>query len=546
MPDTVEFFTASSGKVSARIVYDNGQIRHLHSTVAPEQEAGYFEQLSFTGSIIIFAGIGLGYHIAGKLKKIPEDALLIVIDYHDACIEFCKNTLFNNLQNTIIFVSSSTDDALLNSVRESIINQRCSPVQCVRHPASYDAYRAFYESVLKKICVPYGKTFSSASMHKKALLLHGNFFLQQEVQNALRGHAHSDPVIFPYEEYTSGIAYEQALQRVIAAEKPDYILSVNMKGFDGNGILSTIAERFSIPAAVWFVDDPHPILLNQRKNISGNMIAFCWEKAYLQFLSEAGFSKTSYLPLAADPSLFHEAAIEIEPATPLGFVGSAMGMAFLHSIKSRFLWNNTLQELVDIASDRILSDPSAAVGNILGDVLRKTNVSLPFTDERNKTWLCSFIIHLASMKKRKKMIEALLSLAIETFGDPDGWKELCGDTLITHPDIDYRSQLCGVYQNIDVNINITSCQMKTAVNQRVFDVPMAGSFIISDNQQALVELFELGSQAVCYASVDELKTLIRYYKNNRQARKELTTRARYRILEEHTYGHRVKTILSYI
>jgi spore maturation protein CgeB len=294
------------------------------------------------------------------------------------------------------------------------------------------------------------------------------------------------------------------------------------------------------------VDDPHPILLNQRKNISRNMIAFCWEKAYLQHLSNSGFSGSSYLPLAADPSLFYEAARAIVPAAPLGFVGSSMGAAFLHSIKSKFLWNNTLQELADMISDRILSDPSAAVGKILAEVLGGTNGSLPFTDERNKTWLCSYIIHSASMKKRKVIIEALLPLAIETFGDPDGWKELCGDTLITHPDIDYRSQLCGVYQNIDINLNITSCQMKTAVNQRVFDVPMAGGFIISDNQQSLGELFELGSQAVCYTSGDELKTLIRYYKNNPAARKELTTRARHRILEEHTYGHRVKTILSRI
>jgi spore maturation protein CgeB len=147
------------------------------------------------------------------------------------------------------------------------------------------------------------------------------------------------------------------------------------------------------------------------------------------------------------------------------------------------------------------------------------------------------------MKKRKTIIAGLLSLGIETFGDPDGWKELFGNTIITHPNIDYRRQLASVYQSIAINLNITSCQMPTAVNQRVFDVPMAGGFVISDKQKDMDELFKPGEIAV-YESVEDLQEKVRFYLDHETRRRAITERAQKRILGEHTYAHRIKKIIS--
>jgi predicted glycosyltransferase len=111
-------------------------------------------------------------------------------------------------------------------------------------------------------------------------------------------------VPFEYEKAGSALSYESRLQYLIQSEKPDVIISVNMLGFDGNGMLPELAARSGIPVVVWFVDDPHPILLHQRQFINKNMAAFCWERAYLPFLKSSGFGSVKYLPLAADPEMF--------------------------------------------------------------------------------------------------------------------------------------------------------------------------------------------------------------------------------------------------
>ena len=42
--------------------------------------------------------------------------------------------------------------------------------------------------------------------------------------------------------------------------KPDFVLTVNHLGVDREGILATLLDKFNIPLASWFVDNPHLIL----------------------------------------------------------------------------------------------------------------------------------------------------------------------------------------------------------------------------------------------------------------------------------------------
>ena len=301
-----------------------------------------------------------------------------------------------------------------------------------------------------------------------------------------------------------------------------------MKGFDGNGILSETALRFDIPVIIWFVDDPHPILLQQHTFINRNMTEF---------------SNVTYLPLATDPDIFSQKATG-PPKVPLGFVGTSMGSAFLENIKSRFLWSDSLIPLVEKSSEALLDNPSKKISDIIKKTAEDLSITLPFSDERNFTWLCSYAIHSASMKKRKKIICSLLSSGIELFGDPEGWKQLLGSDSITHPDLDYNTQLCDTYEAIKINLNITSCQMPSAVNQRVFDIPLSGSFVLSDNQKDMEELFDIGKEAICYQSIHELKDLIKYYSENEGKRLSIVEAAQERIKKEHTYNTRISSIIN--
>lgn len=62
-------------------------------------------------------------------------------------------------------------------------------------------------------------------------------------------------------------------------------------------------------------------------------------------------------------------------------------------------------------------------------------------------------------------------------------------------------------------------QMKGAVNQRVFDVPAAGAFVLTDWREQMDELFEPGKEIVCYREPGEVPELIRWWLAHPDARR---------------------------
>jgi spore maturation protein CgeB len=216
-----------------------------------------------------------------------------------------------------------------------------------------------------------------------------------------------------------------------------------------------------------------------------------------------------------------------------------MLVLFRSSLRKKFLWKKEIEGLVYEIAEQLLSDPSMDISSMIQQRAHAAEISS--SDKRNSVWLQSYCIHTAGMLKRKRIIESLKSFSIELFGDADGWQELVGDGFSIHPPVDYATKLPGVYSSISVNLNITSSQMSTAVNQRVFDIPVSGNFLITDYQKDLDELFDK-DEIVVYRSNEELAELYLRYRNDEHSRRRITQRARERILSEHTYIHRYESI----
>ena len=527
----LKLFHAQSGALSARLEHDNGKMIHLHSTVKPEDEGRYYEELNIWGDRIIFLGSGLGYHIEAIVGRIPPGSSVILIDFYDELVRLCKEKYFPGEEVNAISSESLDKDQVLKSF---LLGGRY--VQVIKHPASYSVNREFYDGLLSSI-----RSGVSGKGSGTALVLYGKFFLQEELCTALEKN-NFKAVRFEYDKADTSLKYESELQYLIQKEKPEFVLSVNMLGFDGSGVLGEICWNSGIPLAAWFVDDPNPVLLHQEQFLKKNMTAFCWERTYLPKLSELNFDKAYYLPLATDPGMFSYSTNR-RMVAGAGFVGSSMGKKFLGDIAGKFLWTESLEPLVLTCASMLLADPFRDVDGILEEVCGRDMMKVPYSDRRNRTWLRSYIIHTASMMRRKQVIAPLVSSGIQTFGDPEGWRDLCGDNLKTNPDIDYRTELSQTYRNIEINVNITSCQMPSAVNQRVFDIPSCGGFVISDMQDDLKEIFESDEVAV-YSSVEELREKVEYFRINEKEREEISGRARARILKEHTYAKRLETIMK--
>jgi spore maturation protein CgeB len=527
----LELFIARSGLLSARINRKD-RLLHLHSAVRPESEADHFSGMEFWGDLIVFLGTGLGYHIAPHLKALPARAKILLVDYYPRCIDHCREKCFAGLTRNITALSSETA-ARDQIARECSIDARY--IQVIKHPASYQANPDFYESVMEAVRFKRVR----ASEAKTALLFYGSFFVEQEVQNALAA-AGRGPALFCYNDMDHVLQYESRLSNAIQKHRPRYIMSINMKGFDANGIVNDVSRRMGVPVMIWFVDDPHPILLSQQEHIGSHLHAFSWERSYIPWLSRRGFGGAHFLPLAGDPALVTQKK-STGTIAELGFVGSSMGRAFLDDLASRFLWSPALEPLVQKAAERLLTDQTIPLPKLISETWASRGSGAPFTDARNSTWFSSYIIHTASMLKRKRLIGACMPHGLLTFGDPAGWKELLGDRVPTRPDIDYRTGISAVYSSISINLNVTSCQMQSAVNQRVFDIPLCNGFVLNDHQADLFDLFAPDEIAV-YSSPGELIDKITYFRQHSVERERISAKARTAILNNHTYLHRLSTL----
>jgi len=325
----------------------------------------------------------------------------------------------------------------------------------------------------------------------------------------------------------------KSLFEALVTFKPDFILTANLSGMDVDGVLARFYADLEIPHATWFVDEPRSILMESKSYASDYAVAFTWERAYLPYLERAGFAAAVHLPLAADTSLF-----DSEPASTWSrgatFVGSSMTHFSKRELNRLAQWPE-LEKAVRDALDcgRVTRE---RFGEGLGAILDESILNAVDEHGRRQAELVCFIE--GTRRLRHGFATQLAGDGVEVYGD-DGWQAV---GIAFEPSVDYADGLPELYRSSKVNLNITSIQMPTAVNQRVFDCPVAGGFLLTDTQADLESLFDAPRETARYSGVDEARDLIRYYSTHDAERVAITRRARERILAEHTYENRLRTI----
>ena len=149
----------------------------------------------------------------------------------------------------------------------------------------------------------------------------------------------------------------------------------------------------------------------------------------------------------------------------------------------------------------------------------------------------------ATRRYRAGCVEKLVEFDPVVVGDRE-WSKLLPGLKRLHPPLDYYRDLPGFYRMFSVNFNCTSKQMKGAVNQRVFDVPACGGFVLTDRRPQLDDLFEPGRESAVYDDPEDIPGLVRWYLQDHHARRAVSEAARARVLAEHTYVHRLARMLD--
>ncbi|SOB58390.1 CgeB family protein [Pseudodesulfovibrio profundus] len=333
----------------------------------------------------------------------------------------------------------------------------------------------------------------------------------------------------------------------LSSFKPDFVLTVNHLGVDREGFLPTLLNKYDVPLASWFVDNPHLILGAYNNLHEAKTALFTWDADNMESLRKMGFDNVFHLPLGADPTrLVPNRPEPVEEwRAPISFVGNSMLTKTIKRIEAAQPSQRLIESGMIVARAFGQSDEPNA-----GRFLKRNFPELRDDYEAlahpvRQQAFDTFITWQSTLMYRLDCILRILDYSPLIVGDP-GWKELLRgrDGWRYHSELSYYQDLPDFYPLSDINFNCTSQQMKGAVNQRVFDVPCCGAFLLTDYRRQLEDLFEPGREIIYYNEPDEIPGLIEIYKDAPEKRKRIADAARKRILAEHTYDHRMLSLVD--
>ena len=390
-----------------------------------------------------------------------------------------------------------------------------------------------------------------ASDSPRILLLMSKYFLTGELVSACErlGIAHRFLQV-PEGEMGHAAFVEQLLAAVLEF-KPDCIVTINHLGVDREGVLMGLLERLRLPLASWFVDNPHLVLAHYTDLVNPWATIFTWDADNIPSLKALGFEHVFYLPLGTDATRFRPVDRNaIPPGHPwradISFVGNSM----VHKVTARLDKRNMPPELV-ATYKRIAAEFAESEIRSVAEFLHTVHPELiPFYRQLDgpvaKLDYEVLLTWESTLQYRLSCIAAILPFAPLLVGD-DGWLDLLAAETRPwrrHPEITYYTDLPAFYPCSTINFNCTSKQMKGAVNQRIFDVPATGSFCLTDWREQIENLFEPGKEVICYHSPEEAEAMARHYLAAPKERENVIRAARRRVLAEHTYETRIKTLVT--
>lgn len=553
---TVSVTSTKGGIPTALVGRPNGEVT-LHSRFDPDKKSAELAGTWPTDSdrLPVLLGLGLGYHLIHYLSRLPEQRPVIVVEPEQDVFRAAMNhvDLSKALNRPDLhWLVGLTSEETMRRITRLQLGRSLIRLSILAHPPSMKIRPDFYgtlrpaleraaESLLENRLVR--PRFERNQV--RILLLDTGYYLIREVHDAVERLGHQVRQLKVENRQTASDDFLRTLLNDIAAFDPDFVLTINHLGFDRDGVLTDLLARLKMPAASWFVDSPLMILNQDERNRSPFCSIFLWDSDYVDDVKDLGFEHVRYLPLATDDKLFRpdDGSDLITDSCECGFVGDSMTGAVGDKRRTAGI-DPELMTLVDRAAvDFLANSERTADGALSRSRLLEFPEMQPLSLQK-RLELIMLITWRATQMYRLNLVRAVSPLSPTVVGDP-GWKALLnGGSYRLRPPLDYYRQLPGFYSRCLVNLNATSQQMKTGLNQRVFDVPASGGFLITDHRDQLANLFEPGRETVTYDHPDEALDLARFYLANDTLRRKITGAARNRILNEHTYCHRVAELID--
>jgi len=540
------------GNYSLRVECEDGFTNTLHSIYDPESEAvNIVNAFTFNGNgILVILGLGLGYHLKELLKRFP-DAKIIVVEDSPEIYQRARNhgVVSQDMVERVIFIIGYPANEAIREITKIQINYGMIPLSLFAFSSAVSAFPDYYNPILVAL-----KNTASVKLwdrlrypkfkkeELKILMIDTGYFLVKDVRKALISLDHK-VLSVPVEMDGNGETIVSTLIEKILDVKPDFLLTINHLGFDRDGVLTSFLKSIDMPLASWYVDSPKLIIEAFRENVSPWMSIFLWDKSYIDNMEAMGFDSVLHLPLGTDTSLFkpltarkHRRKLN-KYLCDISFVGNSMVEPVEKWMKNV---NDNLRPVVERVSSEFVR-----TGNIMEILRDNEKMVINRLSAKEKMDFEAAVIWKATLNYRLGCINGLKNQGLRIYGDKH-WRSLLDNKSDIYPPVNYYKDLPYLFNASKINFNATSLQMKEAVNQRVFDVPACGAFILTDDQEALHDLFEVGDEIITFKKKEEIPEIVKFYLNNQEKRQGIALKGRERILNNHTYKHRLNKMIEFM
>jgi spore maturation protein CgeB len=103
-----------------------------------------------------------------------------------------------------------------------------------------------------------------------------------------------------------------------------------------------------------------------------------------------------------------------------------------------------------------------------------------------------------------------------------------------------------IYQESKINLNIQRIYAQDGLSDRVFNIMMAGGFLLADRNESITELFEEEKHMALFSNRDEMNEKINFYLTNDSARKKIEEAGQKEVLAHHSCLNRIEHIIKRI
>ncbi|WP_319779753.1 glycosyltransferase [Maridesulfovibrio sp.] len=376
----------------------------------------------------------------------------------------------------------------------------------------------------------------------RILLITQNYFIIPELLRALK----KSNVDFCTVNFEQNAQFLQKLFKKIAAFSPHFILSINHAGLDGDGQVLALLKQCGIPFASWFVDRPEMFM--QSDVASDSLLSvFCWDPQSIPFFKAKNVQEAHYLPLGTDTEIFHPSPAELPVKHKVSFVGSSWTTKIAELLQAAKLPAPLLRTYRNLAR-MYAENPETGIQTLLQQMPSGAQAVYSNIPPHKQKMFQRLIQLAGTRQQRVASIAELLDFNPVIVGDAYWKKALSGfkKEFTWWSRINYEQELPIFYQQSSINFNVTSLQSLAAMNQRIFDVPACGAFLLTEYSPELEKLFEPGKEVICYRGISEIKEYLTEWAGNPQKRKRIAAAGLKRARAEHTYEHRLCKIISHM